>query len=528
MTKILTKEQKQLQDELDQLAFELPHRFMFKRYAWQKKFYESKNKINLITAANQIGKSTILQHKDAEWITNKKLWPELWDIRGKGPPRQFWYLYPTSQIASSEFQLKWIHQVMPKLGKYSLEKFKEKCEHTEYGWQAVYVKKELVAIEWASGIVQYFKTYSQNVHNLQSGTVHKISCDEELPETLYDELMFRLEAVDGYFESVFTATRNQLLWLMAMEMQGTEQETLKEAFKQQISMYDCRYFIDGSPGVYHDENKIKKAIGRCKNEAEVQRRVFGRFVADEGRKYPTFDPKRHFVKPFKIPDNWFVFGGIDYGTGGVKNHPSAFGFIAVNPEYTEAYIIDGWRGDGVETTPGMALQKYIELREETGRRLTLQCYDPTALDFYRIATASGETFVKAENSHDIGEGIVNTLFKNDMLKIFDTDRLRPLGTELMTLMSDTPKRKAKDDFIDGALRYPCTMIPWDWKVIGEKEMKGLEEESSKPKKALTEEEIVAKQIEERRRGFGLDAEKEDPGSWKGLDAEIEFWNELYG
>jgi len=516
----LLEEKKRLEQEFAQLQYELPHLYKFKWYAWAKAFYESRHKINLLCAANQISKSTTLQRKDVEWITNKNLWPELWDIPLVGEPRQFWYLYPSAPVATAEVHQKWIPDVMPKRGKVSLQRYKEKCEDTTYGWEIGYVRKFVHCIEWASGITQYFKFYSQDVHSLQSGTVHKVSCDEELPEELFDELMLRISATDGYFDKVFTATRNQLFWHLAMEARGTEREKLKEAFKQTVSKYDCQVYADGSPGKFFDLGRIKRDEARCKSQAEIDRRINGRFVADEGRKYASFEPTRHMVTPFEVPKDWLLFGGVDPGSGG-KNHPAGMGILAVKPDYTAGYVIDGWRGDGVETTAGDCLNKFIELRGK--RKLVWSTYDHAVRDFYTIAIRSGETFIKAEKSHDIGEGIVNTLFKNDMLFIFDLPQLQSLASEFMTLMAKTNKRAAQDDFIDGAVRYPCALIPWDFSHIQTKEINA--NKIAKP--PMTEQDYVEQELNERRDAFTGDDRKKGDGSWKELDAEIEYWNEMY-
>lgn len=506
---------KRLEAKLEKLTYELPHIYKFKWYKWAKAFYDSRNRINMLTAANQISKSTTLQRKDTEWLTNKKLWPELWPANPE--VRQFWYLYPSKDVATAEFHTKILLDVMPKVGKVVLEKGKEKCEDSVYGWQANYFRKQIYSIDWASGVTQFYKSYTQDVHTLQTGTVHKVSCDEELPEELFQELMFRLEGTDGYFDIVFTATRNQLFWLLCMEAIGTPQEKLPQAFKQTISMYDCQVYTDGTPGRYHDTTKIDEAKARCKNDQEVQRRVYGRFISDTGRKYPQFDPVRHFVKPFPIPSGWMFYGGIDPGSGGT-NHPTGLGILAVNPDMTKGYVIDGWRGDNVETTAGDSLAKFIEVRGN--RKLLWQVFDQTDKDFYHIAMRQGEPFIKAEKSHELGESIVNTLFKNDMLFIFDLPELAKLGTELMTLMSATPKQRAKDDFIDGALRYPCVLIPWDWSAI---KTKTYEDGTPLVKEViLNERDEYARSM--RNRGNRHSGEE----SWQDLDAEIEFWNELYG
>jgi len=508
--------------EKEDLKRLLPHLFGWNWYKWNRAFFESIHRMCLLVAANQIGKSTIQIRKHIHWATDTTLWPKLWP---KNPtPRQFWYLYPTSDIATTEFQNKWVPEIMPKRGNFIGERFKERCDDPIYGWKAIYDKRKIYAIEWASGVMTYFKTYSQNVHSLQAGSCHYIATDEELPEDLYDELVFRLKATGGYFSMVFTATRNQMLWMLAMEGEG-ELEKFPKAFKQQIAMRQCLEYEDGTKGHYSQE-MIDDAIADCKNETEVERRVEGKFVTEIGRKYGAFVPSRHFVKPFEIPRDWKFYGGVDIGSGGAGGHPSAMGIIAVRPDYRYGVVCRGWRGDNVETTAGDALDWYIIMRG--GLKCTLQVYDQGCKDFHTIATRVGEPFNKSEKSHEIGEQVVNTLFKNDMLKLFDTPELRKLGTEFMTLSKLTPKRHAKDDFIDGAVRYPSTSIPWDWSVIRNE----LSDEAKKAKKKSeserpwSKEEFYAEQVR-LRRGEEVKVDREEQG-WGEMHDEIGFWNDQYG
>jgi phage terminase large subunit-like protein len=80
-----------------------------------------------------------------------------------------------------------------------------------YGWKEEKKQGDIVAIHFNSGVHIFFKTYSQNAEDLQSGTCDAIFCDEELPEELY-ELIARLNATDGYIHMVFTATLGQDFW----------------------------------------------------------------------------------------------------------------------------------------------------------------------------------------------------------------------------------------------------------------------------------------------------------------------------
>lgn len=496
----------------------LPHRYGFKWYDWAWKFFKSKNRMNLLVAGNQLSKSSTQIRKCIEWCTNTSLWPELWP---KNPvPRNVWYLYPDSKVATIELETKWIPEFMPR-GVFK--------DHPVFGYDIVYDKRRIEKIVWKNGVQLHFKTYMQNPASLQSSTVHAIFCDEELPEHIYDELQFRLAGTDGHFHMVFTATLGQEMWWRAMEGSG-EQEKFPQAFKQQVSMYDCVKYMDGSPGAFN-ERRIQKIIKTCKSQNEVLKRVYGRFVSDSGRKYPAFDPGRHFVTPFPIePGKWHLYGGVDPGGGGQTGHPAAMGIIAVRSDFRLGYVVRGYRMDGVDTTSGDILAKFREMRGAW--TLRNQFYDQASKDFNMVASRAGESFTKSEKSHELGEDIINTLFKNDMLFVFDTPELRKLGQELVTLRTDTVKRKAKDDFIDGAVRYPCTSIPWDWTVLqGDESEEEIARKAAK-ERPLTKEEYDAF-VNEQRRG-SLDAERrrrnKSPSGpeWRQWEEETQFWNDQYG
>lgn len=341
------------------------------------------------------------------------------------------------------------------------------------------------------------------------------NCDEELPEELWDEIIQRISGTKGYYSSVFTATRNQQMWLRAMEGKG-HNELFPDAFKQQISKYDCLTFDDGSSGLYTEE-QIENEIANCRNQAQKDRRIFGKFASEEGRLYWAFDPTRHYMKPQPIPEDWDIYSGTDIGSG-LKSHPAAIIFIAVRPDYQLAWVFKGRRFDDMQTTAGDILREYRKLRGSL--KPTLQCYDWQAKDFSIIAERDGEAFMKAEKSQDLGQETINTLFQHNMMYIFDDDpELAKLGSELLTVMKDTPKPKAKDDACD-ALRFASTLVPWNWI-----EIKGNpEKKKEKPKGPPTPEELLQKELEERRNRFHSPPPTE---GWGDLQDEIDYWNEQY-
>lgn len=497
------------------LRQDLPFLYGFKHYSWSRAFYESRNHICLLTAANQLGKSTAQIRKCINWATDQELWKELWS-EDKGKPDLFWYLYPSQAVVNVEFETKW-KKYLPK-GAYKDDEY--------YGWEEIKKGKDTIGVRFFSGITVYFKTYEQNVHVLQSSTVFALFVDEELPIELFNELMFRISATDGYFNAVFTATRGQHEWRRAMEPLEDEEEWLPEAFKQTVSLYDSMFYEDGTPSPWTLE-RIKQKEARCSTKNEVLKRIHGKFILDAGgRKYESFDSKRHFKEPHAghcCPKGWLVFAGVDIGSGGVAGHPSAITYIAVKPDMTEGRVIAGWRGDGIITTAGDVVQKYLELNKELNLSPIRSFYDWASKDFFNIAVSMGLAFEKAEKSHEIGEDILNTLFKNDLLFIYRTEELVKLGQELSVLKKEEDKKKAKDDFSD-SLRYAATKIPWDFSKLAEK----YKDPAVDPNAGLTPEQIAYKNDQEARRRRSYD---EDNGFFEiedSTDAEFEEMNEAYG
>jgi hypothetical protein len=318
-----------------------------------------------------------------------------------------------------------------------------------------------------------------------------------------------LAATDGYFSMVFTATLGQELWRCTMEEVGTSEEKFPTAWKKQVSMYDCLFYEDGSPSHWTKE-RIAQVIAQCKSQAEILKRVFGRFVVAEGKKYPGFDRDKNMRTNGPIPADWLHFAGVDIGSGGEKGHPAAMTFLAVDPHYRRARVYKGWRGDQVETAASDVLAKYVELRGTTW--MTAQYYDQAAKDFLTYATRMGESFQSSEKSHEIGEDILNVLFKNGMLSIDNDDpELQKLAVELSTLKKSTPKTKAKDDFTD-SLRYACTKIPWDFTIIKGAPPEGYVAEE----KPRTETQVRKDEVDRMLAAEALNVQD-----------EFEEWNELY-
>ena len=493
----LKLEKLRLLEQKKQLQTNLPHKHGFKFYQWQKDHIESTNRYCFTKAGNQLGKSIANGIKWVTLATEPDLWPKFFPKR---TPRVFWLLLPTRDVINTEFENKYIPEFMPK-GEFK--------NHPQYGWNLEIRNRNIYAIHFNTGITLYTHTYEQDVHHLQAGTIDAHFIDEEMPYDLYGELNMRLQAVDGQFNMVYTPTRGEVQW-MRLWMKNRK-ETFPGAFKQEISLFDCMKYADGSKSHWTDEqvNRVMNSLG---TEAEIQLRVYGMNSKPEGLRIPAFDPDKNLIIPKPVPASWLWYSGIDIGMGGEKNHPASISFVAVSPDYKKGRLVRCWRGDGSQVTDhAFITQKWFEMKKEIGIKGDLEgnFYDWAAKDFEITATAAGIPLSKAEKSHEIGYPLMNTLFKNEIFNVDDTEENQDFVEEALSLKTRTSKTVAADDAIDSC-RYAISKIPWDTSDVSGKRV-------IRPK-----ERKITKQ--DLRRGVRFE---EDDGDW-GVEEEIESWNNIYG
>lgn len=429
----------------------LPHLHGFNWLPFQKKWIDSRHAFNLLFAGNQLGKSTSNAVKAITWATSPELWPELWESK----PLVFWYMYPDAKTASSEITNKWIPEFLPK-GDYK--------DHPVYGWKIKNRQGHPSEIIFNSGVTIQLRYYSQGATNLQGASIWALFADEEIPWELVGEIRLRLIAKSGYFHLVCTPTLGQEEWARTIEPEyiGTEKELFKKGeidiLKMQVSMYDCLEYADGQPS--HITEKRIEQIKATLTEREQLVRIYGRFLAEEGLKYPCFDEEHSVAKWHPLShDHWSFYAGIDWGGGG-ESHESGIVVVAVNRQFTQARVVWSWISKGERTTAGDVLDKYRRTVLSKWR-ITRCFFDYSCKDLGTLADRAGVPMEKAEKSHDIGVPLVNTLFKTGALKIYhdwnNTGDNFKLISELKRLLVDTKKRNADDTLCD-ALRYALSRL----------------------------------------------------------------------
>jgi hypothetical protein len=227
------------------------------------------------------------------------------------------------------------------------------------------------------------------------------------------------------------------------------------------------------------------------------------------------------MTPQPVPQSWGIFAGVDPGSGGKSGHPAAIVFIAVRPDFKEGWVFKGWRGDGIPTANPDILRKFREMK--AGLQVMSQVYDYKDKDFFLVAQSEGEGFQMANKTRDEGFGLMNSLFKSGMLRIFKGDpELDKLVGELLTLSVVTDKRKAIDDLCD-ATRYAAMSVPWDFQIgRSDVDVKKFMDAGPDPR---SDEEIQRDELLKSRRDFALNKDVKLAESY---DAEIDYWNELSG
>lgn len=485
----------------------LPHLLGQKFYPWARRVWDSTNREIFVCSANQVGKSSIAIRKNIRLATDKSLWSKFWPGLLPGTkPNLFWYFYPTMPVAHTEYETKWEPLFLPR-GEFR--------NHPEFGWEPEFEKGLISKIRFNSGVQIQFKSYSMKVKDLQTASVYHITSDEELPAEFLPELSARTNATDGHFLMVFTATLGQLHWQQTMEPTVASEERHKDALKIQVSLYDSKFFDDGTAS-HWSEAKINRAIANCPTEAEIQRRVYGRFVKASGLLYEAFSHSKNVCDPHEIPKDWSNWGGVDIGSGGQSGHPAAMAIVAASPDFKQGRIIRGWRGDGIPTTSSDIVDKYRELKKDLVT--ANQSYDHAAADFFTVATRMGEPFSPANKRREAGIGLLNTLFKTGILKIFRNDpELEKLIAELSSIGVDANKRKTVDDLAD-ALRYAIMSVPWNFEDVENTiSLQTALDSQNTPIKEKTDSEI--------RREWFMGKQDPEPQSF---DDEFDLFNEMSG
>ena len=477
------------QEQLKKAYFEkvlkpnLPHLYRYKFFKWQREFMEAmrpNQRVRLISASNQSGKSMVASVNMIDIATRPDSWPKIWPILGRKDkmfgevPSPFWFVHTDGTTAKSDIEKRWIPKYLPQLGPGRIP-----YDHPIYGWEYMWDKSRPDKIVFNSGAVIEFKTLEQSVLNLQGTSVFWVHTDEEMPSQLWAELWQRLSATQGYFSQNAAATRGEIFWRLAFEAQGEDHENFKGAWKRQISKYDCLEYEDGTPNPLITKKSIEEdRIGL--SEREIKIRIYGKFAPASGLLVDSFTLKDNVVKKVS-PDIGFNSGedsnlydsylGIDLGMGRKKRSSVGIVGVLVNEARDFGFIDYCYRGDNTQMESGAIWEMIMKLRKERYLGLRLASCDPAGAggDFILTGKNMGFPIVGARKARDEGFSLLNMLFRTKTLFLGvrgenDMGPIRLISEIDGVTFENVKKAGIRDDLID-SLRYTCMSIPWDWEAI---------------------------------------------------------------
>jgi hypothetical protein len=242
------------------------------------------------------------------------------------------------------------------------------------------------------------------------------------------------------------------------------------------------------------------------SKQEIDLRLYGKFVTQEGLRLSGFDRDKNVVFDSSVPHDWVHFSGVDIGSGG-SAHPPAIVFISASPDYKRAKVTDVWKGVmGRDYAVTDIIDRYMEMRGN--KSMTGQYYDYASAEFGIIAGRTGLSFERADKHRDSGFALINSLFKNEMISIVSNEGYLDLVDEIMSLRFDS--KKANDDAVD-AFRYAVSSIPWNFDGVTGERMLAEERKRKMPDERTLRSRHVEKEIN-----------LNDPS------VEMEAWNELMG
>lgn len=176
-------------------------------------------------------------------------------------------------------------------------------ESWDKGWNG---KKSQVTFK--SGSVIEFRSYNQDVADWAGSALDAILFDETPRQDLYEEGLRRFTTKPNGFMR-FAMTPRGLPWVY------------HELYMQKDTNPDIEVFGGSSyDNPYADRKKISQIIGTSTNKAEIQQRLYGSFMALEGRVYEDFldvsvyeegEVKGHVADDIKADQLWSFEGGAN-------------------------------------------------------------------------------------------------------------------------------------------------------------------------------------------------------------------------
>jgi len=156
-----------------------------------------------------------------------------------------------------------------------------------------------------NGHVIEFKAFNQGRELFQGRKIDSIHCDEQCHhdfQGIFEEMQARLMKKEGILSWSMTPIIPQpFLEERIEDLPGTDEVFYADLNSNRISK-----------GGYISDERIDAMIAEWPEEVQATR-IQGKFASFYGAVYKTFNRSIHVVKPFKIPEEWIRYRGVDFG-----------------------------------------------------------------------------------------------------------------------------------------------------------------------------------------------------------------------
>lgn len=207
----------------------------------------------------------------------------------------------------------------------------------------------------------------KDIYKYQGAEIHVLLVDEltHFTETMYRFLRNRVRMVGvelpanyaGRFPRILAgANPGNIghLWVKATFVDGTGTYEQRRMPPEEGGM--LRQFIpallEDNPSMGADDPGYEMRLHGLGSQALVEAMRYGNWDVVEGAFFDCWDPKRHVVRPFNVPDGWLRFMSGDWGSAA----PFSFGWWAVASDPMKVENKDG----AMITIPRGCMVRYRE------------------------------------------------------------------------------------------------------------------------------------------------------------------------
>jgi phage terminase large subunit-like protein len=348
--------------------------FTLERY--QEPFYFSKAKIQIVHCGNRGGKTRVAAKKFCDIMTHSHP-----TIKRDGPQQ--------GRVVAESFK------IMKKAILPLLMEFIPRTWLSNGSFEDSFNRQDGIIYLRDGGTIQLM-SYEQKVDAFRSVPLDIIWNDEQGPAEIFDENMSRLGDKKGICINTLTPEKGANFL--------HQRYTCRAKSGSDIELF----LFNVLQNPYIDrEYQIRSLALMTPRKLKIK--LYGDVISMHGLVYEEFDKRTHCIAPFKIPNKWQLFVGVDLGW----YNPTAILYIACSP-LNELFIVEEqYEVHELITTTAEKIKKTIE---EKYNNLTFRFIAIDARSANQTARQTGESdlqkFVKTFN---IGPVLTSSCKSNSII-----------------------------------------------------------------------------------------------------------------